>query len=112
MIRHTASSSSTPQNTCDPIPSSELTLATDVTVNLAALGPGARGHVARVFDANPDMLHYRREQGVGVGDRVEVLDCQPFGDPVTVRLAARPLTRGDSLARAIRVELDDQSKPR
>ncbi len=95
----------------DPIPTSELMLATDATVNLATLGPGARGHVARVSDANPDMLRYLREQGVGVGDRVEVLDCQPFGGPVAVRVATRHLTLGDALARAIRVELDDYSQP-
>ncbi|MGI8661065.1 MAG: metal-dependent transcriptional regulator, partial [Thermoleophilaceae bacterium] len=95
----------------DPIPSSELTLATDATVSLATLTPGARGHVARVSDSNPDMLRYLQEQGVTVGDRVEVLDRQPFGGPLTVRLANHELILGDALARAIRVGLDDRPEP-
>ena len=95
----------------DPIPTSELTLATDATVSLATLTPGARGHVARVSDSNPDMLRYLHEQGVSVGDRVEVLDRQPFGGPLTVRLANHELILGDALARAIRVALDDRPEP-
>ena len=92
----------------DPIPTSELTLATDATVSLATLTPGARGHVARVSDSNPDMLRYLHEQGVAVGDRVEVLDRQPFDGPPTVRFADHDLILGDALARAIRVRLDDR----
>jgi len=95
----------------DPIPTSELTLATDATVSLATLTPGARGHVARVSDSNPDMLRYLHEQGVTVGDRVEVLDRQPFDGPLTVRVANHDLVLGDALARAIRVGLDDRSEP-
>ncbi len=92
----------------DPIPSSELTLATDATVSLATLTPGARGHVARVSDTNPGMLRYLLEQGVSVGARVEVLDRQPFDGPLTVRLANHDLILGDALVRAIRVRLDDR----
>ncbi len=95
----------------DPIPTIELTLGEDDTSTLAALASGARGQVARISDTNPDVLRYLHEQGVAVGDRVEVLDRQPFGGPLTLRLANQDLILGDALARAICVQLDDRPAP-
>lgn len=90
----------------DPIPTNELTLATDATVNLATLACGARGTIARVSDSDPDMLRYLHDQGVGVGSRFEVVDRQPFNGPLTVRLAGRDLILGEALAHAIDARLD------
>jgi hypothetical protein len=46
------------------------------------------------------------ERGIAPGDRLEVLERQPFGGPLFVNFAGREHTIGGMLARAMRVELD------
>ena len=41
-----------------------------------------------------------------LGDAIEVVDRQPFGGPLTLRIGNRLLTFGGELVRAMRVELD------
>jgi DtxR family Mn-dependent transcriptional regulator len=53
------------------------------------------------------MLRYLAEQGVGLGDPVEVVDRQPFGGPVFVRSGSHEHPIGGTLARAMRVETDE-----
>jgi DtxR family Mn-dependent transcriptional regulator len=52
------------------------------------------------------MLRYLDERGVRLGDRLEVLERQPFGGPLTVRTGGSEHVFGGSLATAMRVELD------
>ena len=55
-------------------------------------------------DSDPGMLRYLAERGIAFGDRLEVLDRQPFGGPVFVRFGGRELPLGGELARAMRIE--------
>ncbi|WP_372790688.1 metal-dependent transcriptional regulator [Paraconexibacter sp.] len=90
----------------DPIPDAQLRIDEGETASLAALEPGARGRFVRVSDADPAMLRYLAEQGVGLGDAVEVVARQPFGGPLSVRFPRAELSIGGDLARAMRVSLD------
>jgi DtxR family Mn-dependent transcriptional regulator len=90
----------------DPIPTAMLTLAEHPTTSLAALPLGARGRLARVSDSDPEMLRYLQEQGVAVGDTLEVIERQPFDGPLTVRFGDQLHVLGGALARAMRVQLD------
>jgi DtxR family Mn-dependent transcriptional regulator len=90
----------------DPIPSADLTVEEGNTRSLADLTPGDRGRLARVSDSDPAMLRYLHERGVRLGDRLEVLDRQPFDGPLTVRFGDRVQTLGGALAAAMSVELD------
>ena len=68
---------------------------------------GTRGRFIRVSDSRPEMLRYLRERGIRLGDRLEVVDRQPFGGPLLVRFGDRRTEAiGGELARAMRVELD------
>ena len=51
----------------DPIPAADLTLAADDTPALAALEPGEHGTLARVSDAEPEMLRYLSARGIAPG---------------------------------------------
>jgi DtxR family Mn-dependent transcriptional regulator len=51
------------------------------------------------------MLRYLDERGVQLGDELEVVDRQPFGGPLTVRVGDRLHTLGGRLADAMRVEI-------
>jgi DtxR family Mn-dependent transcriptional regulator len=90
----------------DPIPDANLTIDEGDTRSLASLDVGHRGRFVRVSDADPAMLRYLRERDVRLGDRLEVLERQPFGGPLTVRFGDRLQTLGGALAQAMRVQLD------
>ena len=60
----------------------------------------------RVSDSDSGMLRYLAERGVRIGDRLEVLERQPFGGPLTVRFGESEQVLGGALAEAMRVELD------
>jgi DtxR family Mn-dependent transcriptional regulator len=91
----------------DPIPTADLELSERETRSLDSLHAGDGGVFVRVSDADPEMLRYLSERGIAPGDRLEVLERQPFGGPLFVNVAGREHTIGGLLARAMRVELHD-----
>ena len=90
----------------DPIPNAELVIDESSTRSLSDLAPGDRGRFVRVSDSDPEMLRYLSQRGVCLGDRLEVLDRQPFGGPLTVRFDDTLQVLGGALAAAMRVELE------
>jgi DtxR family Mn-dependent transcriptional regulator len=93
----------------DPIPSADLQLSEHETRTLDSLAPGDEGIFVRVSDSDPEMLRYLSERGISPGERLEVLDRQPFGGPLFVRVAGGEHTIGGMLAHAMRVELDREA---
>jgi DtxR family Mn-dependent transcriptional regulator len=59
-----------------------------------------------VSDSDPEMLRYLGRRGVTPGARFEVIDRQPFGGPLFVRVGADVHPLGGELAQAMRVEVD------
>jgi DtxR family Mn-dependent transcriptional regulator len=89
----------------DPIPTRELTIEETPSVSLQALGIGARGTFTRVSDSNPEMLRFLADRGIAPGDRLEVVDKQPFDGPLFVRFGDAVHVLGGALADAMRVEV-------
>ena len=89
----------------DPIPSVELAINEGSTVSLAEMQSGDRGRFVRVSDADPEMLRYIDQRGIRLGQRVRVIERQPFEGPVTVRFGQREHVLGGGLAGAMRIEL-------
>jgi DtxR family Mn-dependent transcriptional regulator len=87
----------------DPIPSADLTLAADDTRALAALEPGDSATLARVSDAEPEMLRYLSERGIAPGVRLTIVDKQPFDGPLFVNFGAETHALGGRLAASMRV---------
>jgi DtxR family Mn-dependent transcriptional regulator len=94
----------------DPIPTAELEIVEDELSSLAEIEVGSRGVFVRVSDSDPGMLRYLAERGIAPGDRLEVVERQPFGGPVFARIGAEVYPLGGELATAIRVELEDGGK--
>jgi DtxR family transcriptional regulator, Mn-dependent transcriptional regulator len=88
----------------DPIPRADLTLDEPDTRSLDSVEPGESGRFVRVSDADPAMLRYLHERGIGLGAVVEVVDRQPFGGPITARFDGNERVLGGALVRAMRVE--------
>jgi len=74
------------------------------------LREGTVGRFVRVSDSDPDMLRYLADNGVGLGDRLEITGRQPFGGPVFVRSGGRELPLGGQLARAMRIALEEPER--
>src|SRR4051794_21807825 len=90
----------------DPIPSSELSIDEGETHSLAELEPGDHGLFVRVSDSDSEMLRYLGDRGVTPGSRFEVVERQPFGGPLFVRVGDSVHPLGGDLAQAMRVEVD------
>jgi DtxR family Mn-dependent transcriptional regulator len=90
----------------DPIPNRELEVDERSQPTLADLDPGEEATIVRVSDADPAMLRYLTELRLGIGDRIELLDRQPFEGPSEIRVGDQTLSLGVRLARAIHVERD------
>ncbi len=91
----------------DPIPTVEFGIEERSTHSLDELPVGAAGRFARVSDSDPEMLRYLAEHGIALGDRLEVIDRQPFGGPVFVRFGEREHPIGGALAHAMRIETEE-----
>jgi DtxR family Mn-dependent transcriptional regulator len=90
----------------DPIPTRELMIDEGTSQALQALEAGERGVFVRVSDSDPAMLAYLAEREISLGMALEVLDKQPFGGPLSVRLGADVHVIGGRLAAAMRVEVE------
>jgi DtxR family transcriptional regulator, Mn-dependent transcriptional regulator len=93
----------------DPIPTAELSIEERQSCSLDELPVGAVGRFVRVSDSDAAMLRYLVDQGIALGDRLEVSGRQPFGGPVFVRFGERELPLGGKLARAMRIEVEEPS---
>ncbi len=89
----------------DPIPTRDLTIEEGSTLSLQTLEVGDRGTFTRVSDSDPEMLRFLAERGIAPGDRLEVVDKQPFEGPLFVRFGDGVHVLGGELARAMRVEV-------
>jgi DtxR family Mn-dependent transcriptional regulator len=91
----------------DPIPTVEFGIEERPTQSLDELTAGVTGRFVRVSDSDPEMLRYLAEQGIALGDRLEVVDRQPFGGPVFVRFGEREHPIGGALAQAMRIDTEE-----
>jgi DtxR family transcriptional regulator, Mn-dependent transcriptional regulator len=94
----------------DPIPTPDLELEDRATTSLAACDPGHTGVLAQISDADPEMLRYLAKREITPGERFKVLERQPFGGPLIVRIGGEEHTLGGALAEAIQVELDEATE--
>jgi DtxR family transcriptional regulator, Mn-dependent transcriptional regulator len=88
----------------DPIPGRDGSIDEPETRSLSDLIAGDRALFLRVSDSNPDMLRYLAERKIRPGQELEVIDKQPFGGPLFVRIADGEHALGGALARAMRVK--------
>jgi DtxR family transcriptional regulator, Mn-dependent transcriptional regulator len=88
----------------DPIPSAELELEVPATISLAELDQGASARFVRVSDADPAVLRHLGEHGVKPGRRLRLVEREPFGGALVVRLSRRTESLPLEIARSMRVE--------
>ncbi len=90
----------------DPIPDADLQIDEGSTVGVDSLTPGEEGVFVRVSDSDPEMLRFLADQGIAPGERLRVIEKQPFDGPSVLNIAGKDVVFGGRLASAMRVELD------
>ncbi len=95
----------------DPIPTADLRIDEGSSVSLSSLRPGQQGIFVRVSDSDPEMLRYLSQRDITPGERVQVIDRQPFEGPMFLRVAGRQLVLGGRLTASMRIELDPEDHP-
>ena len=88
----------------DPIPSAELVLEEPETVSLAELEDGTEARFVRVSDADPAVLRHLGERGVKPGRSLRLLEREPFGGALVVRIGRRTESLPLEIARSMRME--------
>jgi DtxR family Mn-dependent transcriptional regulator len=88
----------------DPIPTVDGKVERASSRALADLEPGDRGIFVRISDSDPEMLRWLSERGIAPGDRLEVVERQPFDGPLHVRFASGEHALGGALVKMMRVE--------
>jgi DtxR family transcriptional regulator, Mn-dependent transcriptional regulator len=82
----------------DPIPTKEGHVEDIRHATLAELEPGQEAVVRRVSDGDPAMLRYLGAVGLYPDTPVEMVDKEPFGGPLRVRVSGREQAIGRELA--------------
>jgi len=72
----------------DPIPAADGSVEEVPTCLLDELEPGAVGQIVRVWDTDPDMLRYLADHAIALGERIEVVERQPFGGSLVVKVGS------------------------
>jgi DtxR family Mn-dependent transcriptional regulator len=85
----------------DPIPAADGSVEELQTRLLDQLEPGVVGQIVRVWDTDPDMLRYLAEHSIGIGERIEVVERQPFGGSLVVKIGPPPDATTHSLGKEI-----------
>ena len=88
----------------DPIPSASGTIQAVPDDRLSVLEPGERATISRVDDTSPDKLRYLGTMGLYPDTEVEIVERQPFGGPLLVRVGDAEHFVGPELADMIHVE--------
>lgn len=99
----------------DPIPDAQGVVAMPDAVPLGSLDAGESGQIARISDADPNLLRHLDELGLRLDDEVRVREKSPFTGGTTItRLSAVPiedLVLGEMALAAIWVERATARKP-
>ena len=88
----------------DPIPSASGTIHAVPDDRLSALEPGERATISRVDDTSPDKLRYLGTMGLYPDTEVTIIERQPFGGPLLVRVGDTDHYVGAELAEMIHVD--------
>lgn len=89
----------------DPIPTADGRVADEPLQRLADLAQGETGELVRVSDSYPEMLRYLTARKIALGNRIEVVERQPFGGSVSARINGELHALGIELAAAMRVRV-------
>ena len=100
----------------DPIPQADGSVPASTAIPLTQAPENTVGVVARVSDADPELLRYLTQEGIVVGSTLRIGRKVPFSNAVGITVvtnkteggAGAPVTLGEDAALSIRVETTEE----
>lgn len=90
----------------DPIPTKNGSLETTQQKRLIDLACGESAHIVRITDTNPELLRYAAGLELRPQARVTLVEAEPFGGSLHVRVGKTEHTIGRELAEHIFVKME------
>jgi DtxR family Mn-dependent transcriptional regulator len=90
----------------DPIPAKDGTIVAVQQRSLIDLAEGQSAHITRVTDGNPELLRYAAGLGLRPQVRVTLIEAEPFGGPLRLRIGKTEHSIGRELAEQIFVSME------
>lgn len=91
----------------DPIPTKDGRMEPWNAQRLSTVEPGASGEFVRVDDMDPGMLRYLSSEDIRLGERLQLVEREPYGGSYLVRMGDTTRQLGPALAEAMWVRLDE-----
>jgi len=88
-----------------PIPDAEGRIVERQLTSLVMLLPKKQARVAEIWDEDSELLKYLREKRLTPGRRITLLEREPFGGNLKLRVSRRVEYIGEKAAKAVFVEL-------
>lgn len=82
----------------DPIPDKNGKISIEKTINLLNLSTGRKGILSYVKDSSEDFLKYLNKINLALGDKIEVLDKEPFDNSMQVKIKGQFLQLSETVA--------------
>lgn len=97
----------------DPIPGPDGTITYPAAQPLSDLPPGAALRVERISDADPALLQYFSEHGIGVGAAIHTREGAPYSGAIEVQVgdATASITLGRPATEAVWVSVLEAETP-
>lgn len=92
----------------DPIPTKDGRIDEQPHRALSGLEPGREAVIRRVSDEDPAMLRYMGDLGLYPAASIEMLQKEPFGGPLRVRVAGQERAIGRELADNVFVSVEEE----
>ncbi len=90
-----------------PIPSKDGKIRPRNCVPLATLEPGASGTIAEIEDQDPQLLRYLSQKGIFPNCSVSVIEREPYGGIMNLKVDGKDLSLGQQAAQHIWVILKE-----
>lgn len=83
----------------DPIPDRDGNYALRKSVNILEMEAGNEGVLAQVKDSSDMFLKYLNKNEMALGDKIKVLDFEPFDDSVTIQTKTKQIIISKDVAK-------------
>jgi DtxR family Mn-dependent transcriptional regulator len=90
----------------DPIPTKEGSVSAEEHLRLIDLPCGKPAHVTRVSDSDPDMLRYAAGLGLRPQTRLTLINAEPYGGSLRVKVGKAEQSIGRELAQHVYVSVE------
>ncbi|KAB1066901.1 metal-dependent transcriptional regulator [Tamlana haliotis] len=89
----------------DPIPDKEGNYTLIKSVNILEVEPGNEGVLAQVKDSSDVFLRYLDKNNLALGDKIKVLDFEPFDNSLTIETSSQKMIISNDVAKNLYISL-------